>query len=248
MFLKGCHRAALFFCRIPHWFWHNGIARLLDLPCPGCRSGDGKFDNCFCDDCCARFEWITGTICPGCGGERDGILNLCTKCVDIGNRPWSDARALFHFDGYVRELLLRLKNGDVVLAHAFAKLLADKLREFPDPPDVIVPVPLHFTRLITRGYNQSELLAQEVSRLTGIPVVHAIKRVKIVHKQALLGRNERLKNLVGAFALRKNIDFREKKVLLLDDVLTTGATLTAAAKALKKSRYQDLWILVVARR
>jgi ComF family protein len=113
--------------------------------------------------------------------------------------------------------------------------------------DLLVPIPLHPARLRERGYNQSELLARRVSALTGIPISGALRRVKNTKTQArIVDEAARMRNLKGAFAVRPDAGLKDKQVILIDDVTTTGATLNAAAQVLKQAGVGAVYALVIA--
>jgi len=129
-----------------------------------------------------------------------------------------------------------------------AKLLQDYLNTNPLPAEVLVPVPLHQKRLRERGYNQSSLLARELSKLINLPVVdNCLSRQRHAPPQARTSTvEERQRNIAGAFACR-DYRLRDKQVLLIDDVSTSGATLDACAAALKAAGATSVWGLVMAR-
>ena len=112
---------------------------------------------------------------------------------------------------------------------------------------MIVPMPLHFTRLLSRGYNQSLLLAKIAGRKCGIPVKDVLKRKYLRSHQAGRNRSERHKNIAGSMCLKERESVTGKHVLLLDDVFTTGATLHAAAMALKKGKPASIQVITLAR-
>jgi len=113
--------------------------------------------------------------------------------------------------------------------------------------DAIVPVPLHWWRRWNRGFNQSELLARALSRSTGIPVRDALRRTRPTASQAGLSNTARRRNMVQAFRCRREIAVRGKRILLVDDVMTTGSTATACARALKGAGATRVAVLTVAR-
>jgi ComF family protein len=113
--------------------------------------------------------------------------------------------------------------------------------------DMVVPMPLHWVRRWRRGFNQSEVLAREVARRSGIKVVHAVRRARSTAPQASLSRAGRRRNVRGAFAARRGVDVRGLRILLVDDVLTTGATANACAGALKRAGARYVAVLAVAR-
>jgi ComF family protein len=113
--------------------------------------------------------------------------------------------------------------------------------------DLIIPMPLHWKKRWSRGYNQSELLAKEVSRRWGVPVAKMVRRVKPTAPQAGLSNSKRRLNVRGAFAVRKSANLKGLRVLLIDDVLTTGATASACASVLKRAGASHVAVAAVAR-
>lgn len=113
--------------------------------------------------------------------------------------------------------------------------------------DAVVPAPLHWFRQWRRGYNQAELLAREVSRRTGVPLIRALRRRRATRTQAGLTGAKRRANVAGAFAVRQRAFVKGKRVLLVDDVLTTGATVNACAAALKRAGATYVAVLTLAR-
>jgi ComF family protein len=113
--------------------------------------------------------------------------------------------------------------------------------------DMIVPVPLHWRKRWRRGFNQSELLAREVSKRRGVPLGKALMRVRPTDVQAGLAMAGRRRNVTGAFAARPGADLKGKRVLLIDDVMTTGATASACAAALKRGGASSVSLLTLAR-
>ena len=224
----------------------------FDFPCPLCGAENDRSTrpNGFCPDCLARLPFLHGRRCPGCGGELDGVLDLCAKCLAMPPRPWRHAMALMALRDAGQEAIWKFKYGNApVMARSLAELAAPLLSapEFAQS-DLIVPVPLHFLRLWSRSYNQSELLARELARRLRIPWCNALKRVRPTGHQAALDRAERLKNLKGAFRVRKASRVANQKILLVDDVLTTGATLHCAAEVLLAAGAKEVNIFVAARR
>jgi len=149
----------------------------------------------------------------------------------------------------MRQAIHQLKYGNLrALAVPLAKLLQDYLLTTPMPGDVLVPVPLHQKRLRERGYNQSSLLAKELGKLTSLPVINdCLIRQRHAPPQTKTSTvAERQSNVANAFTCR-NHRLRDKQVLLIDDVSTSGATLDACAAALKEAGAVSVWGLVLAR-
>lgn len=223
----------------------KGIA--LDLLfsqwCVGC----GKGSDFICHSCHRSLPQIMPPLCPRCGKPQlSGIL--CPGCVS-----WQveidGIRSPFRFDGVIRQAIHQLKYGNLrALAVTLAKLLQDYLATNPMPGEVLVPVPLHPKRIRERGYNQSSLLAKELSKLTSLSVVDdCLIRQRHTPPQAKTPTvDERRSNIANAFTCRDS-RLQDKQVLLIDDVSTSGATLDACAVALKAAGATSVWGLVLAR-
>jgi len=211
----------------------KGIA--LDFLFPRWCIGCGKEGEFLCSSCRQQLPRITPPVCPRCGRPQSSGI-LCPNCV-----TWQA-----EIDG-IRSHELKYRNLRA-LAVTLARLLHDYLVASPVPGEVLVPVPLHHKRLRERGYNQSSLLAHELGKLTNLPVVDdCLIRQRHMPPQARTSSvDERRSNVAGAFACRDR-RLRDKQVLLVDDVSTSGATLNACAEALKAGGASAVWGLVLAR-
>jgi ComF family protein len=157
-------------------------------------------------------------------------------------------RSAVIFEGPIREAIHHLKyNGRTSLAEPLGELLIEYWRANPLPADLIVPVPLHQARLRERGYNQSTLLGERLARASGLPLVEsALRRVKATVPQITLTAAQRQANVQDAFEARAEL-VQGQRVLLIDDVCTTGSTLEACQRALKRAGAQSVWALTLAR-
>lgn len=220
--------------------------QILPFPCPGCdASVDGNW-NQLCFDCRQKLQLTSSTHCRGCGGEIDGILDYCSKCLQFGARPWRNAYSIFEINQFGREMIHRYKyRNSIELARAFAQLGAEKIRSTHEQFDVIVPVPLHWLRYLQRGYNQSHLFGLALQHELNIPLQNLLKRHRHTRRQASLNREARIKNLKNAFALRGKLPVKDLRILLIDDVFTTGSTLTEACRALPHAK---VTVLTIGRR
>lgn len=171
---------------------------------------------------------------------------LCAACRgrDVS---FDRAYSFGSYEGPLRELIRLFKYSRVeTLAEPLGELLVNALP--PGYPfDVIVPMPMHWYRRWQRGFNQTELLAKPLARLTGIQCQRVLKRVRLGKRQAGLGATERRVNLQRAFRIVQPERVQGKRVLLIDDVLTTGSTLAAAAAVLKQAGAADVCAATVAR-
>jgi len=223
----------------------KGIA--LDLLFPRWCVGCGKEGDFICPSCRQSLPRITPPLCPRCG-QPQGSAELCPNCADW-TAEIDGIRAPFRFEGAIRQAILELKYRNLrALAGLLARLLYDYLSASPLPGEVLVPVPLHRKRLRERGYNQSRLLARELSKLNDLPVVDdCLIRQRHSSPQARTPTvDQRRSNVADAFSCR-DLSLKDKQVLLIDDVSTSGATLDACAQALKASGAASVWGLALAK-
>jgi ComF family protein len=191
--------------------------------------------------------------CAACDADVPVMTAFCRTCAATLTLPEAHAgsahRAAFAYGGAVARAITRLKfEGRPDLARPLAAALrrvASLMKG--DGLDVVVPVPLHPRRLVERGYNQSALLARPVARdLDARFLPRALLRTRETDPQAKLDRGQRLSNLEGAFAVHRARDVERRRVLVVDDVRTTGATLRACARALREAGALEVRTLVVA--
>jgi ComF family protein len=190
---------------------------------------------------------ILPPVCKKCG-KPDMVDPFCSSCS--GKSTAIDGiRSVFRFEGSIRRAIYELKYHQLrVIASDLSELLAVYLDFSPLPGDVFVPVPLHNRRMRERGYNQSGLIAQGLAKLTKLSVVDdSLIRVKNSLPQAKSSNAEQRRyNVLDAFSC-KNSKLENKRVILLDDVCTSGATLESCAGAVKRSGALTVWGLTVAR-
>jgi len=214
---------------------------LLSMRCLGCgREGAG-----ICLDCQSALPRLEPPYCRICAQPDEG--DPCRRC---GESPLGidGVRSPYRMEGVIREAIHNLKYRYYrALAPELGGLLARCLGDNPIDATVIVPAPLHRRKLRERGYNQSELVAREVGRLTGLRVEPGwLKRTKNSAPQvSVANRGERARNAQGAF--EASGDLRGERVLVIDDVCTTGSTLAACSAALKDRGADAVWGLTVAR-
>lgn len=197
---------------------------------------------------------ITGASCPSCGlpfrSFEDGPGHLCGRCTIIPP-PFSGARSFGWYSSELSRVIRAMKfDGRRDLAKLLAPLLASTLLAWSGPHeiDLIVPVPLHSKRKKERGYNQAALLGRVLARLVGLPLADgALKRVRHTQPQVGLSDLERTQNLRHAFRCTLPEAAKGARVLLVDDVMTTGSTAASAAEALLEGGALRVLILTVAR-
>ena len=219
---------------------------LLDLIFPQRCIGCGADGELLCLSCLKLFPRLTPPYCDCCAVPFSGG-RLCPNCLNLP--PAIDGiRSLFLHEGLARDAVHHLKYRNLKgLARPLAELMAEYLKSNPLPVDILVAVPLHSKRMRQRGYNQSDLLAEELSRLINLPTASgSLVRLRNTPSQVSLGAEARRSNVQGAFRC-ENPDYQGKGVLLIDDVCTTGATLNACALALKEAGAASVWGLTLSR-
>jgi ComF family protein len=224
----------------PAWQARWGKARnaLLDAVFPPRCGGCGQHGSLWCAACQAQVQPVRDPVCSHCGRpQRDTAL--CPQCrhspLEIDG-----IRSALLFEGPLREAIHHLKySGRTSLAEPLGIYLEARWRFAALPADLIVPVPLHAARQRERGYNQSALLAMSLSRV-------ALERVKVTTPQVTLNAVERKANVRAAFEARSDL-VRGRRVLLVDDVCTTGATLESSSIALRQAGAASVWALTLAR-
>ncbi len=226
------------------WLRSAGTA-LLDLLFPPRCAGCGRIGTLFCLACQSKIEPIPAATCPRCGHPYAGAA-LCPECRR--NPSHLDAiRSTAVFSGPLREAIHSFKYGNgQALAPLLGARLAQTWRDRGLAADLIVPVPLHAERLRERGYNQAALLARVLAPAAGVPLDEGIvMRQKATQQQALLNAVERRENVKDAFMCRGEVT--GLRVVLVDDVCTTGSTLEACAAALRAGGATSVWALTLAR-
>ena len=185
--------------------------------------------------------------CPGCDEVSDTSAVFCASCAVLAQRI-SDQSALFEYGGPVADSIQRFKyGGRSELGAALGTLMAGHAHRWQGRVDAVVPVPLHWRRRRSRGYDQAALLSKPVAKALGVPLLlRGLRRVRNTPRQVNLPHRERQRNIAGAFAPGR---LREPgRVLLIDDVRTTGATLRAASEALRAGGVSEVHSFVLATR
>jgi ComF family protein len=231
------------------------IAFIYPPACAGCGQPSSlEVDEAFCPACWQDLNLIREPYCPVCGipfpVETPG-LHICGDCL-VDSYRFDRARAMGLYRGLLRDVLHRFKyGGQTFLVRPLAKLLTGPGKELSrlHKIELIVPVPLHSKRLLQRGFNQAALLARRLGSVLRISVDYSsLKRTRWTEPQTGLSRNQRAKNVKGAFKLTDPEKVRGKSVLLLDDVLTTGETVNQCVHVLKKDgEAGEVVVLTVAR-
>ncbi len=227
-----------------------------------------------CDECMENFKWNTGATCHTCGKALGPVLSsaieagvyvrnkqgkfLCYDCMKY-NHFFTRGYSALSYGKLEKEAVLGLKHGcKGYLAKPLGEIVADKLAEVIKeeydgaiPWDIIVPVPIHISRMVLRGYNQTELVGREVAERIGIPMCKdALIRVRNTTSSRGKDKYSRTSNLENAFAVNKEYEKHDKlygkTVLLVDDIYTTGATADACAKELLRAGVNEVHVAVIA--
>lgn len=207
-----------------------------------------------CGDCWRDTPFITGLACAKCGtplpGDPAEGAALCDDCLQIA-RPWQAGRAAMLYRDNARKIVLALKHGDQMeLARPAGDWLARAAQPILRPGMVVLPVPLHWLRMLRRKYNQAVLLSAALARVTGLPhCPDALIRRRNTGSQEGRSRDARFARLQDAFAVHpRRVDrIRGHDILLVDDVMTSGATFAAASEALLAAGAASVSVLSLAR-
>ncbi len=223
---------------------------ILPPLCPICKKNILEA-NALCADCYKKIHFISKPYCSICGRPfyiKTFGKNLCGDCLK--KKPvYHRARSAFIYDDFSKQLILSFKHADKT-EHLplLVNLLSQAGKELLSETDIIIPVPLHRLRLMKRKYNQAALLAQKLAHIHQKPYLpDSLIRVRHTKSQEHLKASERAKNMKKAFRVKNPHLIQDKRILLIDDVLTTGSTVSECAKVLLKSGAQKVYVLTLAR-
>ncbi len=243
-------------------WWKKWLARALDVLYPaecGLCQTPLTHGRALCDNCRDDLPKLRAPFCLTCGESYNGEIDTpftCPNCSAL-KLAFDFARPATCLDPRTRELIHRLKYGREL--HLAADLGQLAFGAFDDPrlaPALaegwpLIPVPLHRRRLQERHFNQAEEISRSLSRLTGLPIIKALKRTRHTPHQTTLTRRQRLENLRGAFAItaagRRHIRQFSNGAVLIDDVLTTGSTVHECAKTLRRAGLKQICVVTVMR-
>lgn len=228
------------------------VSLFYPASCAACFEPIEPVEN-LCPDCAAKVARISAPFCAKCSQPFFGAISGTFECANCKDRAlcFDAAVSVYRSRNVVRKVIHDLKYGrQMHLRHLVGRWL---LQAFADARlarekfDLIVPVPLHPARKRERGFNQAELLGLELQRATNIRCHSVLQRTRYTTTQTQFDRSERMENLRGAFRLRRRSDVRGLRMLLVDDVLTTGSTLSECASVLKKAGAASVFAATAAR-
>ncbi|HXF70361.1 MAG TPA: ComF family protein [Thermoflexus sp.] len=238
-------RTSLLTLRLPQWI--TGLAEgILDLLFPPRCAGCGRPGVVWCSTCAADARPITPPICSLCG--TPGVTGKrCPRCQE-DPLQLEGVRSCFVYHGPIRRALHRLKfHGRYRIAQVLASQMAEGWARFGMEADLLIPVPTSKARQRQRGYNQAAMLGQALAKRLAIPLhPYALRRVRATRSQVGLARSARRENVQGAF-LGDPRWVQGKRVVVVDDVCTSGATLEACAIALYQAGAASVWGFTLAR-
>lgn len=220
---------------------------LKDIKCIFC---DDELDHfspyCACETCLRSLPFNRQKVCQKCGEPLYSLANYCMRCKNSADRGFDVARAPFLYDGKIKQSVWAMKYyGKKYLAEYLSRFLYDEYVLDNLKCDLVIPVPLTAKKLAQRGYNQSELLCKcFLDAGLEVDTTSLIKNQN-TKNQMELGYKDRQTNLAGAFAVTDKNKIKGKKILLVDDIMTTGATASEIARVLKKAKANSVSVLTL---
>ncbi|MBR7158371.1 MAG: ComF family protein [Alphaproteobacteria bacterium] len=203
-----------------------------------------------CQTCFSRLHFLASPLCETCGrplSKEAESWQICPHC-SLHQPTAAKYRFALSYDEYSKELILPLKHGDKTLGvPLLAGFMVRAGSDILSDADALLPVPLHRFRLLHRKYNQSALLAKEIAKQTGITFLpYTLRRKKSTKSQGEFNASERKRNVKGAFFVRRPLKISGKNLVLIDDVMTTGATVNECTKELMQAGANQVSVLTLA--
>ena len=226
----------------------NLVEQFFPCSCFICGNEFPEINQYICKNCAEKLNFISPPLCESCGGEIDNVLKICSKCLPEEKANWKNAISIFKMQGLSEQLIYRYKyRGATYLARIYSEFAYNALYKSSIDIDYIMAVPLHWFKYIIRGYNQSTLIAELISKKIGIPLLKNIKRKTYTKSQTKLSGKQRRINIKNNFVVKKLDIIKNKNILLVDDVFTTGSTMRDVAQTLNEAGVKSVNILTIAR-
>jgi competence protein ComFC len=224
---------------------------LWPVTCSNCRKNISETDNGLCKNCWNQLISCTGAdYCQRCGRDAGRAAQLEGTCPDCQGKTihFDQIARAGHYDKSLQHMIVAFKNGKTELDKILG-FLADSALEgggFRDKIEFFVPVPLHWSRRLTRGYNQSHIIIKKLNHPTAKISTDLVRIRRTKAQPTMTSPTARARNVAGAFAVRNGHNFSGRKICLVDDIKTTGATLNECAKTLKNAGAAKVFALVLA--
>jgi ComF family protein len=233
----------------------EGLLQLVyPAVCPTCLEAIGSANSPFCVRCQVALETDRFAACWRCGstvGPHENVMDGCSHCR-TSSFQFNRLVRLGTYDGLLREVVLRMKSpAGENLAWSMGELLAHRLAPAlaGSKVDAVVSMPLHWRRRLARGYNQSEAIGRAAARLLRLPYLDGrLVRSRLTQHQVGLSATQRQSNVIASFGVRHLTSIQGRKLLLIDDVLTTGSTVNEAARTLRHAGAKEVMVAVLAQR
>lgn len=225
----------------------EGLQLLFPLRCPVCDGIVRPAGEKICLDCMGKLKLLTPPWCMKCGKKLTEEGEYCRDCLRKGH-SFRRGRALYEYDSASLSIYRFKYGGRREYADFFGEQIGEYLGDFVKGirPDALIPVPLHKKRMAARGYNQAELLARAIGERLHVPVyARLVARVKNTAPLKRLNSKERQNNLKKAFIIAQN-DVKLGKVILIDDIYTTGSTMDEIARVLKEAGVKEVYCIALA--
>lgn len=216
------------------------------VKCIFCNSEVGNYG--VCDSCYDNLPWIKGRTCNKCGGHVKGDEIICQHCKDH-DHEFGVNYSIFDYDKVIAKAIVEFKQMKFkYIGEVLSEIVYDYYEKMEMDYDIIIPMPIHFNRMKTRGFNQAEILSSKIaSNYQGLVDNTILIRVKDTPHQTGLSRKNRLDNLFNAFKIVDKDKIKDKRILIIDDIYTTGTTLDECASTLLFAGAKSVDCLCLAR-
>lgn len=193
---------------------------------------------------CHTFMIQQSILCGACDIQ---LLPITPKLIQVTKKYTMNVHAMCRYDGPIKQMIIAKHHSDHVMIKGLADLMWQKTVLKYLAIDCLIPIPLHWSRALKRGFNQAEVLARQLAKHKGVVVYDMVTRIKKTEYQAQLEKSQRHENVKDAFTIKQGFDIAGKHIMLVDDLCTTGSTAVAVAKILAKYNPSSISLLVACR-